>query len=105
MEPKKDWMNIKDYLSEDHEKGVENFLEYAFTKLGIVSIHCPFMKCVNVEFGSHELVHGNFLAYRKVKRYTFWYYHRETFNEPSVALNNDDDDDDDIDGYDQMKGS
>lgn len=38
MAPNKDWMNLEDCLSEDYEKGVESFLDCAFTKLGTESI-------------------------------------------------------------------
>jgi len=80
MAPNKDWMNIDDHLSEEYEKGVESFLDYAFTKLGTESIRCPCVKCLNVEFGNRELVHGHLLAYGIIQRYTFWYHHGETFN-------------------------
>ena len=58
--PNKDWMNIENFLSEDYEKGVERFFDYVFTKIG-ESIRCPCMKCVNIKFGSRELVHGHLL--------------------------------------------
>ncbi|KAJ8425388.1 hypothetical protein Cgig2_018477 [Carnegiea gigantea] len=38
MASNKDWMNLKDHLSEEYKKGVESFLNYTFTKLGIESI-------------------------------------------------------------------
>jgi len=88
-------MNIEDYLSEEYEKVVESFLDYAFTKLGTKSIRCPCMKCVNIEFGSRELVYGHLLAYGMVKRHTFWHHHREAFSESSVEMNDDDNIDED----------
>jgi len=91
MVPNKDWMNMEEYLSEDYEKGVISFLDYAFGMLGTDSIRCPCRKCLNIEFGSRDLVHGHLLAYGIVKRYTFWYHHGETLDEPSVEMNDDDD--------------
>ena len=35
MTPDKNLMNINGHLSDDYEKGVEIFLDYAFTILGI----------------------------------------------------------------------
>ena len=80
---------------------MKTILNYAFTKLRKESICCPCKKCVNIEFGSRELVHGHLLADGMVKRYIFWYHHGQTFREPSVEMNDDDDDDDDID---EMQG-
>jgi len=59
------------------------------------------MKCLNIEFGSRELVHGHLLACGIVKRYTFWYHHGETLDEPSVEMN---DDDDEMGEPDEMQG-
>jgi len=105
MAPNKNWMNLEDHLCEDYEKGVESFLDYACTKLGTESIRCPCTKCVSIEFGNRELVHGHLLAYEIVKRYTFWYHHGETLSEPSDEMNDNDDfddDDDDDDDVDEM---
>jgi len=67
-------------------------LDYVFTKLGTESIRRSCTKCVNIEFGTRELVHGHPLAYGMVKRYTFWHHHGEIFSELSVEMNDDDDD-------------
>ena len=79
---------------------MESFLDYAFTKQGTESICCPCLKCLNIEFGSPELVHGHVLAYGILKRYTFWYYHWETLDEPNVKMN----DGDDMGEPDEMQG-
>jgi len=100
MAPNNDWINIDDRLSEDYEKGVKSFLDCAFSKLGIESSRCPCVKCANIKFGDRDLVHGHLLAYGIVQRYTFWYHHGETINEPSVEMDNDDD----TDEYDEMQG-
>ena len=81
MAPNKNWTNLEDCLSEDYEKREESFSDYAFTDLGTESIQCTCTKCVNIKFGSCELVHRHLLAYGTVKRYTFWYHHGETFSE------------------------
>ena len=70
---------------------MESFLDYAFTKLGTEFICCPCVKCINIEFRNRDLVHGHLLAYGMVQRYTFWYHHRETINEPSIEMDNDND--------------
>ena len=101
MAPNKDWMNLENYLSENYEKGVKSFLDYAFTKLGAEFIRCLCTKFANIEFGSRGLVHGHLLAYGMVNKYTFWYHHGETFSEPSLSMN-DDDNEDDIDEGDEM---
>jgi len=100
MVPNKEWMNIEDHLGEDYEKGVESFLNYAFTRLGIETIRCPCVKCVNIEFGTHKEVQGHLLAYGMVKRYTFWHHYGERFSEPSVQM----DDENDVNECDEMHG-
>lgn len=93
-------MNFEDHLGKDYEKGVESFLDFAFTRLGTATIRCPCVKCVNIKFGMREEVQGNLLAYGMVKRYTFWYHHGERFSEPSVEM----DDENDVDERDEMHG-
>ena len=100
MVPNKEWMNIEDHLGEYYEKGVESFLDYAFTRLGTETIRCPCVKCVNIGFETREEVQGHLLAYGIVKRYTFWYHHGERFSEPSVEM----DDENDVDECDEMHG-
>ncbi|KAL2943438.1 Neural cell adhesion molecule L1 [Bienertia sinuspersici] len=93
MTPNKDWMAIEDYINDESYKvGVDSFLDLAFQKMGTETIRCLCLKCLNIETGAREKVRNHLLVYRIVKRYTFWYHHRERRDEPqSMSIDGDGD--------------
>nr|XP_033514204.1 uncharacterized protein LOC104104714 [Nicotiana tomentosiformis]XP_033514205.1 uncharacterized protein LOC104104714 [Nicotiana tomentosiformis]XP_033514206.1 uncharacterized protein LOC104104714 [Nicotiana tomentosiformis] len=100
MAPDKQWMKlIHDRLDDAYILGVENFLDYAFTRLKETrEIHCPCIKCCNVISGTRELVKSHLIVHGIIQNYTFWYHHGERLGEPSsdfefVDDNNDEEDD------------
>lgn len=55
--PDRSWMQIKDQASIEFEEDIDNFLNYAFGKLGDPNtIRCPCSKCYNVKFKSRDNV-------------------------------------------------
>ncbi|XP_016512128.2 uncharacterized protein LOC107829176 [Nicotiana tabacum] len=96
----KQWMKlIHDRLDDAYILGLENFLDYGFTRLKeIREIRCPCIKCCNVISGTRELVKSHLIVHGIIQNYTFWYHHRERLGEPSsdfefVDDNNDEEDD------------
>ncbi|KAL2930160.1 Major DNA-binding protein [Bienertia sinuspersici] len=93
MTPNKYWMAIKDYINdESYKSGAVSFLDFAFQKLGIETILCPSLKCLNIETRDQHKERNHLLVYAIVKRYTFWYHHGERRDEPqSMSIDGDGD--------------
>ncbi|XP_075097586.1 uncharacterized protein LOC107787862 [Nicotiana tabacum] len=107
MVPDKKWMElIHDRLGNAYKLGVDNILDFAFTKLSEARvIRCPCIKCCNTSSGTREMVKSHLIVHGIIQNYTFWYHHGEKLGEPQS--NSEDVEDDDIEeayGEDEIHG-
>lgn len=86
MAPNKKWMSlVSDRLNEQYKVGVDQFLNYAFSKTGeLHEIRCPCVKCKNTSKGSREVVKIHLDVYGIMPNYRFWYHHGERRGEPQA---------------------
>ncbi|KAK4358948.1 hypothetical protein RND71_021177 [Anisodus tanguticus] len=79
MAPNKQWMElINDRLDNAYIDGVENFLDYAFTRLGDPQlIRCPCIKCGNATSSTRAVVRSHLIVHGIIPSYTLWYHHGE----------------------------
>ncbi|XP_019263711.1 PREDICTED: uncharacterized protein LOC109241424 [Nicotiana attenuata] len=101
MAPDKKWMeHIHDRLANAYELGVDNFLDFAFTRLSEARvIRCPCIKCCNTSSGTREMVKPHLIF----QNYTFWYHHGEKLGEPqSNSEDVEDDETEEADGEDEI---
>ncbi|XP_059290138.1 uncharacterized protein LOC132043691 [Lycium ferocissimum] len=80
MEPNKQWMElINDRIADAYIDGVENFLDYAFTRLGEPRlIRCPCIKCGNATSRTRPMVRSHLIVHGIIPSYTLWYHHGES---------------------------
>lgn len=103
MAPNKEWMElVQDRLDNAYIIGVENFLDYAFTRSrGTQEIRCPCVRCCYASSTTREMVRSHLLLYGIIESYTFWYHHGERLGEsesnPEFVEDNDIEKDDDED--------
>ena len=105
--PNKQWMKlIKDRLAIAYIDGVENFLDYAFIKLGDPQlIRCPCIKCGNATSRTRVMVRSHLIVHGIIPSYTFWYHHGEMSGEEQSNLKKIDDNDiEEDDGEDEIDG-
>jgi len=58
----KSWLNIKNRADRAYIRGVDGFLEWAYTQLGVNDmIRCPCKRCMNTEFKVHYRVREDLL--------------------------------------------
>ena len=67
----KSWMTIRNRMSKEYQDGVDSFLHFATTNVNSGdSIHCPCMKCMNVDHQTilvvklHLIRHGIAHSYK-----------------------------------------
>lgn len=76
----KSWMKVKNRLDPAYEKGVKEFLDFAFThKEPHSKFPCPCIKCNNYYDQTREVVEDHLFIRGIVKSYTRWIHHGEDF--------------------------
>ncbi|KAI9127246.1 hypothetical protein K1719_001805 [Acacia pycnantha] len=74
----KSWLNIKDRGNITYIRGVDHFLEWAFTQHGVTNeIRCPCKKCRNVSFKVKTDVRADLLIKGFWDSYKLWDLHGE----------------------------
>jgi len=78
----KSWMQITDRTQPSYEKGVIDFIEFAFTNLKEGKlIRCPCKKCNNNIFQSKRIIYEHLITIRIKRDYVIWDLHREVAKE------------------------
>ena len=78
MELNKSWMQITDRTKPLYEKGVLDFIEFAFTDLGEGElIRCPCKKCNNNLFWSKRVIYEHLITIGIRRDYVIWDLHGE----------------------------
>ncbi|XP_052117337.1 uncharacterized protein LOC107489344 isoform X2 [Arachis duranensis] len=79
----KDWMQIKNRALLQYRRGVNEFLDFAFSHTNDDKIYCPCFKCNNCLRKSREQVEFDLLSHGIVRNYTIWYHHGESLQDES----------------------
>ena len=92
----KEWVTIEDRASHEYVKGVDHFLNFAFSSVLVsdanATIRCPCDKCRNINLRKRIEVRFDLLKFGMYKYYTIWDLHGEQ-RAQSVSNNTSDDDD------------
>ncbi|KAK9286836.1 hypothetical protein L1049_015241 [Liquidambar formosana] len=91
MPTDKSWMTISNRACDAYDKGVMEFLDFAFKHIrdSDNKIRCPYINCNNIVRKTRDEVHYDLLRKGIVGTYTTWYYHGERIGDPLIE---DDDD-------------
>jgi len=86
MAPSKHWMSlVNERLNPEYEKGVRQFITFAFGRLGTENkvIKCPCVRCKNSNDHQYsaETIEDHLIAYGILSGYTFWCHHGEIAGE------------------------
>ncbi|KAJ8444796.1 hypothetical protein Cgig2_032121 [Carnegiea gigantea] len=86
MAPSKHWMSlVNECLNPEYEKGIREFITFAFGQLGNESevIKYPCVRCKNSNDHQYlaETIKDHLIAYGILSGYVFWCHHRETASE------------------------
>ncbi|CAN1159487.1 hypothetical protein LINPERPRIM_LOCUS14708, partial [Linum perenne] len=83
MAPNKDWMNLlHNRLGEEYNRGVVEFLDYAFQRNGGGNeVRCPCVKCLNARLETRDTILVHLKLYGILANYTFWCHHGERLDE------------------------
>ncbi|XP_062112682.1 uncharacterized protein LOC133823849 [Humulus lupulus] len=74
----KSWMQNRNRLSHEYEKGVKSFLDFAFSHNELNDlISCPCVKCNNGLFKTRKDVEDDLIIHGIQKTYTRWFMHGE----------------------------
>ncbi|KAF7130454.1 hypothetical protein RHSIM_Rhsim10G0071800 [Rhododendron simsii] len=74
----KDWMAIKNRLSEQYKQGVESFIEFAMANSGAqAEIRCPCIDCLHSKTLSSEVFRIHLIIKGINSSYKTWMYHGE----------------------------
>ena len=74
----KSWMDISDRRLPQYEKGVNEFLEFAFEKIDEGrAVRCPCKKCNNNLFRTRESIYEHLIIHGINKDYKHWFHHGE----------------------------
>ncbi|XP_039140530.1 uncharacterized protein LOC120277753 [Dioscorea cayenensis subsp. rotundata] len=89
----KAWMEISDRTLPQYEKGVNEFLDFAFKQLDEGrAARCPCKKCNNNLFRTRQSIYEHLMLNGISKNYKHWYNHGEGLQYYSEDDNDDDDD-------------
>ncbi|KAK4423116.1 hypothetical protein Salat_1894200 [Sesamum alatum] len=78
----KSWMTLEDRTLPEYEKGVQLFLNFAYSSIEPwEKIRCPCKKCNNVYYQNRDDVEADLLQYGIVKNYVMWVLHGEELDE------------------------
>ena len=102
MDINKNWMNARDIFLSEYQKGVRDFIQFAWHKADSASqIKCPCKKCVHMVYRHITLVEKYLLCYGMDKKYTRWIWHGE--DDLNEVVHNDDDTEDDSDAAESIE--
>ncbi|KAF7123242.1 hypothetical protein RHSIM_Rhsim12G0007200 [Rhododendron simsii] len=74
----KSWMQLTNTTDPEYQKGVQEFLQFAFDRSRpVIKIRCPCMKCYNCYFRTREEAEDHLLKHGIVKSYVKWRNHGE----------------------------
>ncbi|GMI93982.1 hypothetical protein HRI_003067500 [Hibiscus trionum] len=78
------WMEIIDRRLPLYEKGVNEFLEFAFSQIDEGRKgHCPCKKCNNNLFRTRESIYEHLIVHGINKEYKKWFHHEENMFDSS----------------------
>jgi len=91
MAPSKHWMSlVNECLNPEYEKGVREFITFAFGQLGNESevTKCPCVRCKNSSDRQYsaETIEDHLIAYGILLGYTLWCHHGETAGENQLEF-------------------
>ncbi|KAL3820297.1 hypothetical protein ACJIZ3_006202 [Penstemon smallii] len=81
----KSWISLDDRTRPEYEKGVQEFLEFAYSSIEPhEKIRCPCVRCNNVYFHNRDHVEADLFEHGFIKHYVSWVLHGEEFVDSST---------------------
>ncbi|KAL3833954.1 hypothetical protein ACJIZ3_008690 [Penstemon smallii] len=100
MSMDRSWIKIRNRMHPDYKKGVEDFLEYAYTTMKSSEvIKCPCTHCQNLTHRNRRGVYEHIMMYGFLKTYSNCVHHGEESFYLSHLNSNDDEDEEKEETY------